>query len=212
MTVRIKFCGFTNPEEVAIACELGVDAIGFNFYPKSPRYLDPRQARPVIEALHPTTAGIGLFVDQPFRQAAAISYQLGLRGIQWYADPRLNEEVFPFTLLPAFRVKDADTLKEIAILLQILREQNRLPKAILLDAYSPQAMGGTGHQAPWEILSDFKPGVPIILAGGLMPENIAEAIKVVQPYGVDVASGIESTPGKKDRARMQAFVEAVRQG
>ena len=207
MPPRIKICGITTPEDVRFAVEAGADAVGLNFYPKSPRYLDPRRAAEIVRALPPFTVAVGVFVDMPLRQVCAVAYQLGLRGVQTYDEQPPAEDPFPFAHIPAFRVKDAASLDAIRRFIEGSRTR---PSAVLVDAYVPGELGGTGHTAPWEILADFDPSVPLILAGGLTPENVAEAIRTVKPWGVDVASGVESAPGRKDPAKISRFIEAVR--
>lgn len=156
-------------------------------------------------------SAIGVFVERPFRQVAALAYQLGLRGVQLHGEPREITDAFPFSTILAFRVREAESLKEIEAHLQLGRASGHLPAAILVDAFVEGQHGGTGRTAPWDLLADFRPGVPMILAGGLTPENVAEAIRVVRPDGVDVASGVESAPGRKDPAKVKAFVERARE-
>ncbi len=200
---RLKICGVRTPAEAAMAAEAGADAVGLNFYPKSPRYLDPRSAAGVVRAMPPFTATVGVFVATSVRQATAIAFQLGLRAIQSYDLP--PEDTFPFAHIPAFRVKDASSLDAIRGYVAVAK-----PAAVLVDAFVEGEMGGTGAKAPWQLLVGFDPGVPLILAGGLTPENVAEAIRTVRPWGVDVASGVESAPGVKDSGKVRAFVAAVR--
>ena len=203
--VRIKICGVTTPEAVREACRAGADAVGFNFYAKSSRYVSPAQALTLVPHLGPFTAGVGVFVGTPLRQACALAFQLGLRGIQSYDDTPPAENLFPFAHVAAFRVKSAADLESIARFVQACK-----PAAVLVDSHVSGQMGGTGHAAPWELLAGWNPGVPLILAGGLTPENVGDAIRVVRPWGVDVASGVESAPGVKDAGKMAAFVAAVR--
>jgi phosphoribosylanthranilate isomerase len=207
--IRIKICGVTTPEDVRMVADAGADAIGLNFYVKSPRYVDPKSALDLIRALPPFVAPVGVFVDTPFNRAVALAFQLGLRGVQTYAAPP-DEDAFPFAHLPAFRVKDAASLLAIRQYVDGAASFGRRPAAVLVDSYVAGEMGGTGHSAPWELLVGFDPGVPLILAGGLTPDNIAEAIQLVQPWGIDVASGVEYSPGKKDVGKVRAFVKNAR--
>jgi phosphoribosylanthranilate isomerase len=208
--LRVKICGLTNAEDVRAAADLGADAVGFNFHPASPRYVDPKAGAPLIRAVPPLMAAVGVFVNQPFRQVCALAYQLGLRGLQWYGDPREAGDPFPFSVIPAFRVKDRESLTAIESYLNESAAAGRLPGAILVDAFVEGQLGGTGHKAPWELLAEFRCPVPLILAGGLTPENVAEAIGIVRPAGVDVASGVESSLGRKDREKMRRFIENAR--
>ena len=131
--------------------------------------------------------------------------------MQWYGEQRELSDAFPFSLIASFRVKDRKSLAEISTYLEMCRSFGNLPSAILVDAYVEGAMGGTGHKAPWDLLADFKPGVPLILAGGLTPENVGDAIRIVRPAGVDVASGVETSPGRKDPHKVKAFIASARE-
>jgi phosphoribosylanthranilate isomerase len=202
---RVKICGVTTPDDARMAAEAGADAVGLNFYPPSPRYLSPHLAASVVRSLSAFVAPIGVFVNVPLRQACAISFQLGLRGIQTVDDRPQTEDAFPFAHIPAFRVKDKDDLPAIREFAEKCK-----PAAVLIDSHVPGQMGGTGVTAPWQLLAGFVPGVPLILAGGLTPDNVAEAIRVVKPWGVDVASGVESSPGVKDPSKVRDFLSAVR--
>jgi phosphoribosylanthranilate isomerase len=208
--VRIKICGVTTPDDIRMVADAGADAVGLNFYPQSPRYVDPRDAAPLLRALPPLTDAVGVFVGLRTRQVCALAYQLGLRSIQCFGDLADVEDCSPFQRIAAFRVKDRSNLDAIEQYLEKCRPAKALPGAILVDAHVEGQLGGTGHTAPWELLAGFQPGVPLILAGGLTPENVAEAIRTVRPYAVDVASGVESAPGRKDPDKVRRFIEAVR--
>jgi len=210
-TVRVKICGVTTPADARHAAEVGADAVGLNFYPKSPRFLTPTAAAGIIRELSPFTAPVGVFVGMPMRQACAVAFQLGLRGVQTYDDRPPDDDPFPFAHVPAFRVADAAQLDAVRRFVETARAAGRAPSAVLIDSFVPGQMGGTGHVAPWHLLAGFDPGVPVILAGGLTPENVAEAVAAVRPWGVDVASGVESAPGVKDPDKVARFVRAVRE-
>jgi phosphoribosylanthranilate isomerase len=209
--LRIKICGVTNPEDVALCADAGADAIGINFHPGSPRYVDPRLAQPLLRSIPPLMAAVGVFVGQPMRQVCALAYQLGLRGIQWHGENREVADPFPFSLIAAFRVKDSDSLEEITAYVGACLSNGWIPAAILVDGFAEGQHGGTGQKAPWDLLAGFKPGVPLILAGGLTPENVADAIRIVRPDGVDVASGVELNPGKKDADKVRRFISNARE-
>jgi phosphoribosylanthranilate isomerase len=209
--IRIKICGVTNPEDAQLAAEAGSDAVGLNFYPKSPRFVAPSQAAGIVRALPPFTSPVGVFVEMPMRQVCATAYQLGLRAVQTYDSSPSSEDSFPFAHIPAFRVKDDSDLEEIRTFISRAQALGRPPAAILIDAFVPGQAGGTGRRAPWELLAGFDAGVPLILAGGLTPENVAEAIELVRPWGVDVASGVESAPGRKETEKVQQFVKIARE-
>jgi phosphoribosylanthranilate isomerase len=209
--VRIKICGVTTPEDARLAADAGADAVGLNFYPKSPRFVTPTQAAAIVRALPAFTAPIGVFVEMPLRQVCAVAFQLGLRGVQTYDPIPPSEDPFPFAHVPAFRVKDAAGLDAIQRFVTQAQTLGRPPAAVLIDAHVEGQLGGTGVRAPWELLAAFDPGVPLLLAGGLTPENVAEAIARVRPWGVDVASGVESAPGRKDPEKVAQFVKIARQ-
>jgi phosphoribosylanthranilate isomerase len=208
--VRVKICGVTTPEDARLAAEAGADAVGLNFYPKSPRFVTPTQAAAIIRALPPFTAPVGVFVEMPLRQVCSIAYQLGLRSVQTYnADPPA-EDTFPFAHIPAFRIQDAAGLDSIRQFIEDAAARGRRPAAVLIDALVEGQVGGTGRRAPWHLLAGFDPGAPVILAGGLTADNVAEAIALVQPWGVDVASGVEAAPGRKDATKVARFVKIAR--
>lgn len=209
--LRIKICGVTTPDDVRLCADEGADAVGINFHPGSPRYVDPKKAMPLIRALPPFISAVGVFVNQPLRQMCAIAYQLGLRGVQLHGDQREIGDAFPFTFIPAFRVRDQADLDVIIRYVDACRNAHCPPDAVLVDGYAEGQHGGTGQTAPWQLLADFQPGVPLILAGGLTPENVAEAIQIVRPMAVDVASGVESSPCKKDPDKVRRFVANARQ-
>jgi phosphoribosylanthranilate isomerase len=208
--VRIKICGVTTPDDARFAVEAGADAVGLNFYPKSPRFVSPQQAAEIVRALPPFASPVGVFVGMPIRQVCAVAFQLGLRGVQTYDDEPPAEDTFPFAHVPAFRVKDAPGLDYVRRFIEIATKLSRRPSAILIDSHVEGLMGGTGQAAPWELLRGFDVGLPLILAGGLTPENVAEAIAIVRPWGVDVASGVESSPGQKDREKVARFIAQAR--
>ena len=209
--LRIKICGITTPDDMKACGDAGADAVGINFHPASPRYVDPKQAQPLLRSISPLMAGVGVFVAQPFRQVCAMAYQLGLRGVQWHGENRELADPFPFALIAAFRVKDRRSLADIMAYLDTCGTFGQKPAAILVDAFVEGQEGGTGQKAPWDLLAGFKPSVPLILAGGLTPENVGDAIRMVRPAGVDVASGVESSPGKKDHAKVRQFIASARE-
>jgi phosphoribosylanthranilate isomerase len=209
--VRVKICGVTSAEDARLVADLGADAAGINFYSQSPRYVAPAQAIPILRALPPLVDAVGVFVGLRTPQVCALAYQLGLSGVQCFAAVDDIEDPFPFRRIAAFRVKDESSLAEIQQYLEQCRSVHALPAAVLIDAHVPGKLGGTGQTAPWRLLTGFRPGVPLILAGGLTPDNVGEAIRTVQPYAVDVASGVEASPGRKDPDRVKRFIENARQ-
>lgn len=188
--------------------DAGADAIGINFYPKSVRYTDPKNAKVLLQEIPPLVIPVGLFAEIPFRQACAIAYQLGLRTLQYYGDYASMGDPFPFSILPTVRVGSVSDLEEIPKLKQVFQNLGTPLKCVLIDSQTQGQLGGTGHVAPWELLANLE--IPIILAGGLTPDNVAEAIRIVRPIGVDVASGVESERGVKDAGKVRAFVQNAR--
>jgi phosphoribosylanthranilate isomerase len=155
---------------------------------------------------------VDLFVNLPMRQVIeSLELLAGVRTIQWHGESREVCETSPYELIRAFAVRDCTDLKGIQDYLDQCRSADMLPKAILVDAHVPGQHGGTGQTAPWSLIADFQPGVPLILAGGLTPENVAEAIRIVKPSGVDVASGVELAPGRKDSEKLRRFVAQARE-
>jgi phosphoribosylanthranilate isomerase len=210
-TVRIKICGITHAEDARLAAELGAHALGFNFYESTPRFLDPERARGIVRDLPPFIEPVALFVDKIWPEVQPVLAALErIRTVQWYgAIPDIGQ-VRPYSLVPAFSISEREHLQEITRYLDGCRCQGQLPAAILVDAHVPGLLGGTGRTAPWHILAEFHPGVPLILAGGLTPENVAEAIRIVRPYAVDVAGGVESSPGRKDPEKLRRFIANAR--
>jgi phosphoribosylanthranilate isomerase len=210
--VRVKICGVTNAADAVQAARLGADAIGLNFYPGSPRSVSPAVASSILRELPPFVEAVGVFVNAPLRQVFEDLHDLGrIRVIQWHGQNRELSDTFPYHLIAAFSVKDAASLQAINRYLDTCRDLGRMPSALLVDAHVPGQHGGTGRQAPWHLLADYRPDVPLLLAGGLTPENVAEAIRIVRPYGVDVASGVELSPGRKDPDKMYRFLSTARE-
>ena len=189
------------------------DAVGLNFHAGSPRNIDNAAASLIVGQLPLFTQAVGVFVNRPLRVIAETIQPLGrIHTIQWHGDSDQRESgtVWPYHLIAAFAVRDAASLTTISHYLDQCRGLGQLPAAILLDAHIPGQHGGTGRTAPWELLASFRPGVPIILAGGLTPENVAEAVRIVRPDGVDVASGVEDNPRRKNADKMRRFIDNAR--
>lgn len=205
--VWIKICGVTTPSDAEAAIAEGADAVGLNFYPKSKRYVTEPQAAAIVQALPAAATTVGVFVNALDTEMTRVVKKLGLRAAQSYHDVFQDVDA---GYIAAFRVQDEQSLDLIHDFIYTAGAW-RLPDAVLVDSYVPGEMGGTGHRAPWELIAAARLIVPVILAGGLTPENVAEAIRTVRPAGVDVASGVESAPGVKDRVRMRDFVQAARE-
>jgi phosphoribosylanthranilate isomerase len=210
MPVRVKICGVTTPAEAVFAIDTGAEAVGLNFYPQSPRYLAATQAEAVCRALPPFASAVGVFVTTPDSEVIAAVRRCGLRAVQTYSAEPPDLSFAPAAFIPAFRVKEQADLLTIREFVRRATEAGRPAAAVLIDSFVPGEMGGTGHRAPWQMLAGFDPGVPLILAGGLTPDNVAEAIRQVRPWGVDVASGVEYAPGRKDPGKVRAFIQAAK--
>lgn len=201
--VRSKICGITRIEDALIAAEAGADAIGLVFYPPSPRAVTIRQARAIIAALPPFVTVVGLFVDASRCELGEILDAVPLDVLQFHGDERAADcEGFHRPYLKALRVKPGDDIAG-----QI--EQYASASGILLDTFVPGVPGGTGEAFDWSLVP-LGLGKPIILAGGLTPENVGSAIEQVRPYAVDVSGGVEASRGIKDAEKIRAFVRAVK--
>ena len=206
-----------------MASSLGADSIGLNFYRQSPRFITETQAPDIIRALWSGIQPVGVFVNEPLGYVRWTAQMAG--GIEVVQIHGEHTDVLPprdptrrdklrdhvLTFIPAFGVKDQTSLAKITAYLEQQRSQFGAASAVILvDAHVVGMHGGTGRTVPWELLADFRPGVKVMLAGGLTPENVAEAIGIVRPYAVDVASGVESAPGKKDPEKLRRFIENAR--
>jgi len=205
MPIKVKICGITSLDDAMACVEVGADALGLNFYEPSPRYVSPEKAAEITRHLPPFVARVGLFVNASEDTIRRTIEKTGINTLQFHGDetPEFCERFAPMKVIKAFRMQGADTLKQLA-------DYN--VDAWLLDSFEAGTPGGTGMIFNWELARQAKDeGKPIILAGGLNPENIAEAIHETWPYAVDVASGVESEKGKKDPALVRRFIEIVRQ-
>jgi len=201
--VRVKICGITNSGDALLAAELGAHALGFIFYPKSPRAVTPERARHIIGQLPPFVATVGVFVDEDSAKVREIASLVGLDWIQLHGNesPEYCRSLGR-RVIKGFRVKGVEIFSQ-------LTEYQGAAQAFLLDAYKPGTPGGSGETFDWELTRQIKKCGPIILAGGLTPANVGQAIKIAQPAAVDVASGVEAAPGKKDPEKLRAFFEAL---
>jgi phosphoribosylanthranilate isomerase len=206
--VRVKICGLRTVDDMRAAVDAGADAIGFNLHPPSPRHIDPHEAKHIINAMPPYVEPVGVVVNSRVDSLGDLASAFGFASVQWHGDalPAVGPTLIPAVFVPAVRVRAADDLA----LIREFVSRTHACRAVLVDAHVPGEYGGTGQTAPWHLLAGFNPGVPLILAGGLTPENVAGAIRIVRPYAVDVASGVESSPGVKDADKMRRFVAAVR--
>jgi phosphoribosylanthranilate isomerase len=208
VSVRIKICGITNEADATMACRLGADAIGLNLYQGSKRHVSSVLAAQIATTLPPFVEPVALFVNVALDLAVATAQDFS-RTIQWHGASTPLPPPAPWRFIPAFPIVDSAHLAAVVEYLDRCRAIKRLPAGILLDGHAAGQYGGTGQHAPWRLLADFQPGVPIILAGGLTADNVAEAIRIVRPFGVDVASGVEAEPGRKDADKLRRFIDAV---
>ncbi len=202
--VRVKICGVTRLEDALLAVRLGADALGFNFWPGSKRFLAPAAAREIVRRLPPLVTAVGVFVnatqDELLRAVAASGVQVA----QLHGDePPALCGALPLPVVKALRVRDAASLDALAA-------YDGLVGAILLDSPSP-GYGGSGAAFDWSLAAAAAAARTVILAGGLRPANVAEAVRAVRPFAVDVASGVESAPGLKDGELMRRFIEAAKE-
>ncbi|MEW6185029.1 MAG: phosphoribosylanthranilate isomerase [Thermodesulfobacteriota bacterium] len=202
--IKVKICGITNLEDALLAAEAGVEALGFIFA-ESPRKISPEKAKGIIELLPPFIKTVGVFVnEEPVRIKEIVSF-CGLDLVQLHGEesPEISRELMPRSV-KAFRIKGE---KDI----QAIEKYRGKVRAILLDTFQKGKAGGTGLTFDWTLAVKAKEtGIPLILAGGLGPENIQEAIRTVQPYAVDVNSGIEEKPGKKDPVLLRRLMEKIK--
>ena len=196
---KVKICGFTEANNAIDAALAGVDAIGLVFYDKSPRNVDIHSAQKIIEALPPFINRVGLFVNANPSFIDEILCEVPLDTLQFHGDESvLDCAQYQMPFIKSLRVKPDTNVKEIA-------ENFSSASALLLDSFSPSSYGGTGESFDWS-LACVKISLPIILAGGLTVDNVADAIKQVNPYAVDASSGVESAPGVKDIDKIEAFI------
>ena len=210
--VRVKVCGLTRVDEALCCATLGVDWIGLNFHPASSRRVSLDEAAAIVSALPPGCEPVGLFVDRAPEEIRAIAARVGFRIVQLHGDepPEDLLALGDLKVIRAFRLGDASAIAKMVASLSGARALGRSPDAILIDAYIPGQSGGTGHSIPHELLQTL-PALPnLILAGGLTPENVAERVALMRPWMVDVASGVESAPGRKDPGKVAAFVRNAR--
>ena len=200
--VKVKICGMTNLNDVKVAVDSGVDAVGFIFYKKSPRSVTMQAVREIVLELPPFVDSVGVFVNETAEQINKIADHCKLDRVQLHGDesPAFCKKIRR-RVIKAIRVKDIQSLKKLS---------DYPVSSFLLDTFSEDQYGGTGKVFDWNLAYPAKKYGPIILAGGLTPINVHQAIQRIQPYGVDVCSGVESQPGIKDHKKMKAFLKNVK--
>ena len=204
-SVKVKVCGITNAEDAWAAVEAGADALGFIFHEQSPRYVVPVVASRIIAELPPLIVTVGVFVNEGMATVRSIMDTCGLAMAQLHGDENASYcHELSRPSMKALRLKDRGSLLALA------EYQGRGGvRGFVLDTFSELTYGGTGQVTDWALAADVAKSTRILLAGGLTPDNVTEAIRAVRPYGVDVSSGVEAAPGKKDPAKIRAFLEAV---
>jgi len=215
---QIKICGITSVEDALTVVEAGADAVGLNFYPKSPRYVRPELAGRIAAVLPPEVVKVGLFVNATTEHVCRTFERLALDLVQLHGDepPEYLAELGELPLMRAFRL-GRSALEPLRDYLRSCRQLGCMPRLTLIDAHVKGVYGGSGEVADWQVLRTYRAGrqdesiPPLVLAGGLTPDNVAEAIRTARPAAVDVASGVESGPPRKDPKLVAAFVEAARQ-
>jgi phosphoribosylanthranilate isomerase len=202
--VRVKICGITNGRDARAACKLGAYALGFNFYEKSPRVITPAETWKLRQRLPAGVEAVGVFVNWKPEAVVALAGALRLSAAQLHGDESPRDAAFCAKKVPvikAFRVTPDLSVSDLG--------KFRSVSGFLLDAARAGQYGGTGHTTDWAFARRAAASRPIILSGGLTPENVADAIRTVQPHAVDVASGVEARPGKKDHGKMREFFQEV---
>ncbi len=204
MPTRVKICGITRLEDAELAVELGASALGFNFYPPSPRYIVPEDAFGIIRQLPPFVVTVGVFADEPnLNHVTDVAGEAGVNAVQLHnsgAPVSVGATLLRYPLIWTVAVANDFQPEDL---------KGFKATTFLLDTSHSTLRGGTGRTFDWALAREAKKYGHIILAGGVTPENVGEAIRTVRPYAVDVASGVESLPGKKDPAKLRAFFAAV---
>lgn len=208
--MKIKICGLTNIEDASAAVEAGADMLGFNFYPPSPRSIAIEDCVEIVAEIHRQNKAVimvGVFVNESLEKIEQTMATCDLQLAQLHGDESPSDVGTLKRAYKAIRPQSDDEARELC---QKFAGRGVSHPALLLDAYKLGSYGGTGEVADWQIAAELAQSTPLLLAGGLNPENVLTAVDRVQPWGVDVASGVESTPGKKDINKMKAFIQAIR--
>jgi len=210
--VRVKICGITRPDDATGAVELGVDLIGLNFWPPSKRYVEPGRARELADAVRGQVETVGVFVDAEPDAIREIVETIGLDWVQLHGteSAEVVTDLTGLRIIQAFGIRDAASVDAVAAHLTRCRDLGGEPDVVLFDTHAAGQPGGTGRAFRWDLLQGRDWPHPVLLAGGLNPDNVVEAVRTVRPWGVDVAGGVESAPGLKDVEKMAAFVRAAR--
>lgn len=213
MTI-VKICGTTNLDDALAAAEAGADLLGFIFYPRSPRYVVPETAAEIVRAVRASYIAppqcVGVFVNTPLQEVQVILAQTGLDLAQLHGDEPV-EQVQALSGRGFKAIRPTEMEQATALAMAYAPFGSPSGPQLLIDAYHPQLYGGGGRRGDWEVAATVARRVKrLLLAGGLTPENVAEAVSRVKPWGVDVASGVETAPGRKDHAKVRAFIAAAK--
>lgn len=204
--IKVKICGITNAEDAKAAVDAGADAIGFVLYRKSPRFVEAELVKRIVAGLPPFVSPVGVFVNEDMKKVRDLMDSCGLALAQLHGDENAAYcEALGRPVLKGIRLRDRSTLLALAEY-----SGRALVRGFVVDAFSEETYGGTGQVADWTLAAEAAEAAKVLLAGGLTPENVGKAIEQVKPYGVDVSSGVEASPGKKDHAKIQAFIRSVK--
>jgi phosphoribosylanthranilate isomerase len=199
---QVKICGITNTDDARVAVEAGADMIGLNFYPPSPRYVTPAQARAIVASLPASVSAIGVFVNEDVETVSRIVRDSGVQMVQLHGEETSEFcQQLPWPVVKTFRFTaqvQPEMMRQYAV------------AAYLIEGFHADLYGGGGALADWQRVATLHQYGRIMLAGGLTPENVRDAIRVVHPYAVDVCSGVEASPGRKDWHRVRAFVQGAK--
>jgi phosphoribosylanthranilate isomerase len=199
---QVKICGITNTDDARVAVEAGVDMIGLNFYPPSPRYVTPAQARAIVASLPASVSAVGVFVNEDVETVSRIVRDSGVQMVQLHGEETSEFcQQLPWPVVKTFRFTaqvQPEMMRQYAV------------AAYLIEGFHADLYGGGGALADWQRVATLHQYGRIMLAGGLTPENVRDAIRVVHPYAVDVCSGVEASPGRKDWHRVRAFVQGAK--
>ncbi len=211
---HVKICGVTTADDARMIADSGADAVGLNFYRESSRFVEDVAAEKIVAALPSAVRRIGVFVNEPPADVRRRVERLALDAVQLHGDepPEILDELQGLSIIRAFRL--GDSLEPIEQFVHMAEQRSRQLAMVLVDSRRQGQYGGTGETADWNLVAkhgDHPRWPPLVLAGGLTAKNVAEAIRRVRPTAVDTASGVESSPGQKDRWRVRAFVQAARE-
>ena len=200
--LKVKICGITKREDALWAVECGTDALGFIFYKKSPRYINPENAKEIISVLPPFISTVGVFVNEDYNDVRDVKLLTGLNAVQLHGDESPSYcNLIEGKLIKAIRIKNEKSIERL---------KKYTVDAFLLDSFDTSSFGGSGLTFDWKLAKKAKQHGRIILAGGLTPDNVEEAINKVAPFGVDVSSGVESKPGIKNKKKVKDFILKVK--